>query len=118
MPTIGIDEIDEPDEDHVDVWLDTPCMDRDSSGEDYAKFFLEHKRMPAWKMNAFQPWMRQFKLFCRHQGNVYRVTGASRMGDIWLTSDYKQETGYEFRVLISTCSDWSPSPKIKQRKVS
>ena len=88
---------------HIDDWLDRPTGNR---GINYAQFVLNYKRMPAWQQTAFAEWMKQFMLFCEYQGKTYRVTGASRMGDVWLTSDYHQESGYELRVNIDECSKW------------
>ena len=92
---------------HVDEWLDTPS---DNRGENYAKFVLNYKRMPAWQQTAFAEWMKPFMLFCEYEGQTYRVTGASRMGDVWLTSNYYQESGYEKRVDIDKCSKWGKTP--------
>lgn len=94
---------------HVDDWLDTPTINQDES-ENYAKFVLDYKRMPAWKQNAYKQWMSQFKLFCNYNNIRYRCTGASRMGDVWLTSNHDQESGHELRVDVAHCSDWKNEP--------
>ena len=93
---------------HIDDWLDMPSMPGEP--EAYAKFVLMFKRMPAWCQSAFQPWMSQHKLFCTRKGRRYRVTGASRMGDVWLAQDFKREHGYDLRVSVDECSDWSDTP--------
>lgn len=95
---------------HVDQWLDTPSLNKDSEGEDYAKFVLDYKRMPAYKQFAYSKWMSQFKLFCTYEGKRFRCTGASRLGDVWLTSNFDQENGYTHRVDVAMCSDWSDKP--------
>jgi len=92
---------------HVDEWLDTVSMDEN---ECYAKFVLDNKRWPAWKKMFYEKWMAQFKLFCTFEGERYRVTGASRLGDVWLTKDFDQHTGYQKRVDVDSCSAWSPTP--------
>ena len=92
---------------HIDEWLDTPSMDE---WDNYAKFVLDYKRMPAWKITVYKKWMKQFKLFCMYKGQRYRCTGASQMGDIWLTPDFDQETGYTLRVNVLECSNWSDKP--------
>lgn len=94
---------------HVDEWLDTPSRPSDRM-ENYAKFVLEYKRRPAWQIMAFEPWMKQFKLFCIYEGKRYRVTGASRMGDVWLASEFEREHGYDLRVDIGKCTDWGDRP--------
>lgn len=57
--------------------------------------------------------MEDYKLFCMYKGERYRCTGASRMGDVWLHSDFSQDTGYEHRVDVEECSDWSDNQKGK-----
>ena len=64
----------------------------------YVHFFLSHARKSAVEKSLHGPWMRQFKLFVDYEGRTWRVTGASRLGDIWLTSRFDQEMGYERRV--------------------
>jgi hypothetical protein len=94
---------------HVDDWLDTPTLNGDE-GEKYAKFVLEHKRMPAWKKLAYEKWMRQFRLFCTYNGKRYRCTGASSLGDVWLAKDHNREKGYDMRVSLDDCSAWGSEP--------
>lgn len=86
-----------------------------SDEEKYAKFVLNYFRMPATLLSDFYPWMKQFKLFCSYNGERYQVTGASRLGDVWLASDPEQKTGYEKRVNINECSEWS-NKMIKDRE--
>ncbi len=74
----------------------------------YARFALLLFRLPAVHRIAFADLIRQYTLFCTYKGVRYRVTGASRMGDIWLTPDFTQETGYKLRVAISECSEFGP----------
>jgi hypothetical protein len=93
---------------HVDEWLDTPSWK--DEGVNYAKFVLDYKRMPAWKISAYGKWMAQFKLFCTYQDARYRCTGASRLGDVWLAKDFKRDTGYDMRVDVSQCSQWADKP--------
>lgn len=92
---------------HVDDWLDRPSYKPGSEGEIYAKFMLDYARLPAWKQMMYAKFMEGRKLFCMHNSKKYRCTGASRMGDVWLTRDFEQKDGYELRVEVSTCSDWS-----------
>ncbi len=94
---------------HVDDWLATPSWE--SEGENYAKFFLDHARRPAWMKVAFAPWMKQHRLFCTYEGKRYRCTGASRLGDVWLTENFAHEAGYEKRVDVAKCSEWSPTER-------
>jgi hypothetical protein len=89
---------------HIDDWIDSPRYK--DEGERYAKFVFWYFRFPAWAQHAFRPWMEQFKLFCTYQGNRYRVTGASRLGDVWLAEDINRDCGYDHRVDVAECSDW------------
>jgi hypothetical protein len=93
---------------HIDDWIDNPmCKD---DGEKYAKFVVFYFRYPAWAVQAFKPWMQQFKLFCTYKGQRCRVIGASRLGDLWLTSDLEADSGYEHRVCVTDCSEWGDKP--------
>lgn len=89
---------------HIDDWIRTIGIGKP---EEYAKFFFMLARLPAWMQIAFYPWTKQFKLFCTYDGSRYRVTGASRLGDVWLTNDLNSEEGYDLRVDVAKCSGWS-----------
>lgn len=88
---------------HVDTFID------DYYGkEEYARWFLFLHRLPAVLQADFKKFIDDFELFCTYEGERYRCTGASRMGDVWLTADFDQDTGYQKRVDLSYCSDWAP----------
>lgn len=90
---------------HIDDYID------DYQENAYARFVFNHFRLPAGQMMAFRPWMSQFRLFCTHRGERFRVTGASRLGDVWLTRDFEREDGYEVRgVCVDDCTDWGREP--------
>lgn len=89
---------------HVDDFIDGCDTD------DYAAFVFDWFRRPAIARGRFGKWMDQFKLFCTFEGARYRVTGASRLGDVWLSADFKRESGYEKRVNVAECSGWSDAP--------
>jgi hypothetical protein len=90
---------------HVDDWIDNY-----SHEENYARFVLFHMRLNAVFQSYFRPWMKQFKLFCTYQGERYRVTGASRMGDVWLARNFERENGYDLRANIDDCLEWGDKP--------
>jgi hypothetical protein len=92
---------------HVDEWIEMPTGDK---GEDYARFVLHHARLPAIMQVFFEPWTKQFRLFCTHKRKRYKVTGASRLGDVWLAKDLTRESGYDLRVDLADCSKWGPLP--------
>lgn len=90
---------------HIDDWLDTPPT---NEGEVWAKEFLEHARRPA--IDKDHQWQAANPLFCTFMGERYRCTGASRLGDIWLTKDFTQSMGYQRREDVASCSDWGKQP--------
>lgn len=92
---------------HVDEFIDYPP--RDEAGR-YAAFCLMLFRLPALMKWAFTEWTAQYVLFCTYKDARYRVTGASRLGDVWLAEDHKRESGYDLRVNIEDCSAWSAKP--------
>lgn len=94
---------------HVDDWMDDAVMGDDDNAK-YAAFFLHLKRLSAVYKMAFEPYIKDFKLFCVYENKTYRVTGASRLGDVWLTQDFSRDIGYDLRVDISMCSNWRKEP--------
>ena len=92
---------------HVDDFIDNPVSLIDATrGIRYAQWFLNWKRMPAHMQASFAEFYGDAKLFCDYQGERYRCTGASRMGDVWLAKNHNQDSGYDFRVSIDDCSNW------------
>lgn len=93
---------------HIDHFIDfgSEAMDQSDDAETYARWVINHFRLPAVTMNAFWPIMKEHKLFCTYDGAKYRVTGASRLGDLWLAEDFKREVGYDKRVDWRNCSGW------------
>lgn len=87
---------------HIDDWID------DTRNDEYARTWFALFRRPAIdKMRAPNP----AKLFATYEGQRWRVTGCSRLGDVWLAKvDTTNEDGYEKRVDVDECSAWSPSP--------
>lgn len=89
---------------HIDDFID------DRKQDAYARWIFSHFRLPADLRIAFDPFMRDRKLFCDYEGKRYRVTGASTMGDVWLVKDFKKDHGYDYRVLVADCSKWGATP--------
>ena len=94
----------------VDEFLDDFIIpSKENVGERYAQFVLEFMRAPAVKKFNVERWTKQFKLFCTYKDGLrYRITGASRMGDVWLAKDENKDSGYDARVCIKDCSEFSP----------
>lgn len=88
---------------HVDEFIHD-----DFGKESYARWVLLHFRLPAVLQLDFGGFMKDHKLFCTHKGKRYRVTGASRLGDVWLAEDFGRDIGYNLRVGVEECSQWSP----------
>lgn len=100
MPTDDIKEM--TTKTHVDDWVRTPSKYK---GERLAKIFLEHFRRPA--IDVDYKWLAENPIFCTHEGQRYRCVGASRFGDVWLSKNFNEENGYEKRVAVDDCSEWS-----------
>lgn len=88
---------------HVDDFID------DHKGHSYARWMLLHFRLSAVCQIDFAPFIYGRFLFCDYQGARHRVIGASRMGDVWLTSKLETDRDgfpYEHRVAVDECSKW------------
>jgi hypothetical protein len=88
----------------IDTYIDS------LSSDPYASYVFHLFRLPAMHRMRWAKWIDALKLFCNYEGKRYRVTGASRFGDVWLTSDFAKNTGYEHRVDVEQCSNWGPTP--------
>lgn len=104
-------EDDEPDAGHVDrfIWhyheiIDVPIAERRAIY--YAQWMLMFFRLPAAQRHSWDPFMADRRLFCTWEGKRWRVTGASRLGDVWLASDFAKDCGYDKRVPVLGCSEW------------
>lgn len=92
---------------HINEWIEDRIYGECKEDEEYAVAFFFLKGMDAVSNCAIEPIMKNHKLFCMYEGNTYRVTGCSRMGDVWLHSDYEKNYGYTDRVDVELCSNWS-----------
>ncbi len=98
---------------HVDNFVTYgPETESQNLGDtDYARWVLMHYRLPAVMWSAFRKFMVNDEfLFCTYREKRYRCIGASRLGDVWLTSNFNSDTGYELRVGVSDCAMWSQNP--------
>lgn len=87
--------------DHCDDYID------DLSAPAALRKFLAFARAPAHGQLLPKP---HPTLFADHEGRRVRVTMASRLGDIGITTDHSREFGYECRVLVSALSNFSETP--------
>lgn len=93
---------------HVDEFIEFSHSDDPKYGDlTYARYMLWHWRLPAMLMADFHRFTEGRKLFCTYEGERYRCTGASRLGDVWLTTNVNQGIGYEKRVDVAKCEAWS-----------
>lgn len=84
---------------HIDEFLDS-SYHVTKLNLAYVHFVFSHFRKPAVDKMMHDQFMRQFKLFVDFEGRTWRVTGASRFGDIWLQSRFDQDHGYDRRVAL------------------
>jgi hypothetical protein len=89
---------------HVDEFID------DYKSNAYAAFVLNWFRAPASHHSRFSPWMKQHKLFGTYNSMRFRVTGASRLGDVFLCANFDHDSGYKLRVDVDEISNWSDKP--------
>lgn len=92
---------------HVDDWIEDYTETKELA---YAKWFLFLKRLPVTLQVNFHEYIKDYKLFATWKGKRYRVTGASRLGDVWLAKDFDRENGYDHRVDVDELSAWGPKP--------
>jgi hypothetical protein len=93
---------------HVDDFIDDP------SSDPYAASWFESFRRPAVD-KLREPDTR--KLFATRNGKRYRVTGCSRLGDVWLHQVDYEGMSYQHRVNVDDCSEWSADPGPTSPKV-
>lgn len=105
---MDINDVEEKKPTHIDDFIQFgSSLSIKDDMEIYARWVLNHFRLPAIMMNAFGDIMSGHLLFCEYKGKKYRVTGASRMGDVWLAKDFKRKCGYDLRVCVDGCSKWT-----------
>jgi hypothetical protein len=91
----------------VDDWIEDPTSDA------YAAWVLHHFRLPAMLSIRFARFMAAHPLFCTYEGKPWRVTGASRLGDVWLVADPIRDAGYDRRARVGLCSEWRSTHEVR-----
>jgi hypothetical protein len=96
----------------VDDFLDqTPMWFKEKDYLNYVHFMLEHFRKPAVLKISHERYMKYHHLFVTYSGVRYKVTGASRLGDIYLAADLSRANGagYDKRVPLNFAklTQWS-----------
>lgn len=102
---------------HIDTFLDAmPVMDFKGVGLYYAHWLFMHGRLPAYLKSVYKPFIREHRLFVDYEGKTYLVTGASRMGDIYLATDFNRGfgNGYDQRVTLNfeKLTNWRDTPEL------
>lgn len=94
---------------HVDDWVDNNIT-RGVAENKYASFVLFHMGLSASHIMYFHEFMKEYPLYCTHNNERFKCTGASRVGDIFLARDFSREFGYDLRVEIDNVSDFGKEP--------
>lgn len=74
------------------------------------RLFLLVNRMPAIDMMLFRECGLKPQLYAKHNGEIVRITMASRLGDVGISHNLEKEDGYFTRVPVSALSDFSDKP--------
>ena len=84
--------------------------DEQHQNENYARWFLNQTRQPLKLQMASEDTLKDYKLFCTYEGEVFRVISTSRTGGVWLSTDFNAKHNYPKRakmVRVLECSNWS-----------
>lgn len=94
---------------HIDEFVNDQTIVIERPELAYPHFLFSYWRLSSVLKMAYFPFMRSFKLFVEYEGCIYRVTGASRLGDVYLSRDFEREHGYDLRVLpdFNKFKNWS-----------
>lgn len=92
------------DEIHIYDWLETK---KEDESEEKLRELLDFQTRPAFWQYENKEKKPEHKCFCEYNGKKYRIIGASRLGDIWLTKHFDKDKGYDKRVMINECSNFS-----------
>ena len=94
---------------HIFEWLEIKPK---TEAEQKAKIFLDFRTRPAMTQLDNEHKIQGLKIYCIYKLSKYRITGASRLGDVWLCKASSKEAlqdlpQYEKRVDIEDCSNFS-----------
>jgi len=111
--TKSIDEVEDKEPTDVHAFIAYGSgFDKQVPNEKYARWVLNHYTLSAMCKLDFNEFMEGNLLFGMYEGKKYRITGASRLGDVWLHSELdpaKAKAFYEKRVCVDDISDWTKS---------
>lgn len=86
---------------HCDDYID------DATAPMVLRRFLERARSPGHGLTSPEPFPQ---LFADYEGNRVRVTMASRLGDVGVTTDMTAEHGYLWRVAVEDLTNFGGEP--------
>lgn len=89
---------------HIYDWLEEEGT---TAAEKKVKEFLDFRTRPAVYQMENRDKIKGLSVFCEYESIKYKITGASRMGDVWLAKNFERESGYDKRVMIDECSNFS-----------
>ena len=97
---------------HVDEFIDSFSDFPEEFGDvAYAQWVLFFFRLPDGYSVRFAKFMKLI-LFCDYLGKTYRVTGASRFGDVWPQPNLSKDHGYTKRGDVMECRRWRATPEV------
>ena len=89
---------------HIYDWIETASK---TDSEAMVKKFLDFKTRGAYWQMKNKDKEPSVKCFCVYKNKKLKITGASRLGDVWLSKDFSRVYGYDYRVAIDDCIDFS-----------
>jgi hypothetical protein len=95
---------------HIYKWLDENENTEDPTLKQVWKFLDFRTKSASYQMHNKDE-LEGLLVFCKYEGKDYMIVGASRLGDVWLSSDLDLDKGfypsYEHRVYMKSCTDFS-----------
>lgn len=75
----------------------------------YARWVMNQYDVPAVLAFDTEQYRKKFPLYCTYHGKRYKYVGHSRLGDVWITSDFNSDN-YELRVSVLDLEDFLEKP--------
>lgn len=86
---------------HIYDWLN---LKSDDVGEIKAREWLNYFTLDVVYKQKNKIAEPNFDVYCMYKGKLYKIMGASRLGDVWLSINHSRRAGYDLRVDIEECS--------------
>jgi len=91
---------------HIYDWIESPNTKETTIGEIKTKEFLDFRTTSALYQMENKDLEPKGLCTCLYKQKEYKITGASRLGDVWLATDFERKNGYDLRVSIDDCSEF------------